>query len=127
MEIYSSLRWGKVSRGGRYACAWGEATNSRWCGELVRSPVISHPSRVAAGRTLKRGGVRLAENLTNVVPPVNADIPSAIQIHFVDAFDPHASPTKQAFIGRPTKGLLRFLNGGSFCAKTGKVTFRNDA
>jgi len=36
-------------------------------------------------------------------------------------------PPKQAFIGRPTKGLLRFLNGASFCAKTGKATFRNDA
>ena len=34
---------------------------------------------------------------------------------------------KQAFIGRPTKGLLRFLDGASFCAKTGKATFRNDA
>jgi hypothetical protein len=35
--------------------------------------------------------------------------------------------SKQAFIGKPTKGLLRFLVGASFLAKTGKATFRNDA
>ena len=41
----------------------------------------------------------LAKNLTNVVLPVNADIPSDIQIHFVDEFDPHSSPTGARGIG----------------------------
>jgi xanthine dehydrogenase YagR molybdenum-binding subunit len=41
----------------------------------------------------------LAKNLSNVALPVNADIPSGIQIHFVDEFDPHASPTGARGIG----------------------------
>jgi xanthine dehydrogenase YagR molybdenum-binding subunit len=41
----------------------------------------------------------LAKNLSNVSVPVNADIPSDIQIHFVDEFDPHASPTGARGIG----------------------------
>lgn len=41
----------------------------------------------------------LAKNLTNVVLPVNADIPSDIQVHFVDEFDPHSSPTGARGIG----------------------------
>jgi xanthine dehydrogenase YagR molybdenum-binding subunit len=34
-----------------------------------------------------------------VVLPVNADIPSDIQVHFVDEFDPHSSPTGARGIG----------------------------
>jgi xanthine dehydrogenase YagR molybdenum-binding subunit len=41
----------------------------------------------------------LAKNLSNIVIPVNADIPFDIQIHFVDEFDPHASPTGARGIG----------------------------
>jgi xanthine dehydrogenase YagR molybdenum-binding subunit len=41
----------------------------------------------------------LAKNLSNVMLPVNADIPSDIQIHFVDEFDPHSSPTGARGIG----------------------------
>jgi xanthine dehydrogenase YagR molybdenum-binding subunit len=41
----------------------------------------------------------LAKNLSNVSVPVNADIPSDIQIHFVEEFDPHASPTGARGIG----------------------------
>ncbi|MFC3077793.1 xanthine dehydrogenase family protein molybdopterin-binding subunit [Phenylobacterium terrae] len=41
----------------------------------------------------------LAKNLSNVSIPVNADIPADIQIHFVDEFDPHASPTGARGIG----------------------------
>jgi xanthine dehydrogenase YagR molybdenum-binding subunit len=33
----------------------------------------------------------LAKNLSNVVIPVNADIPTDITIHFVDEYDPYAS------------------------------------
>jgi hypothetical protein len=42
---------------------------------------------------LKRVGRWLAENLTNVVQLVKADIPSASQMHFADAFDPYATST----------------------------------
>jgi xanthine dehydrogenase YagR molybdenum-binding subunit len=35
----------------------------------------------------------LSKNLTGISPPVNADIPTDIQVHFVDEFDAHASPT----------------------------------
>jgi xanthine dehydrogenase YagR molybdenum-binding subunit len=41
----------------------------------------------------------LAKNLSNVSVPVNADIPSDIQIHFVDEFDAHSSPTGARGIG----------------------------
>jgi xanthine dehydrogenase YagR molybdenum-binding subunit len=41
----------------------------------------------------------LAKNLSNVSLPVNADIPADIQIHFVDEFDRHASPTGARGIG----------------------------
>ncbi|MET0386994.1 MAG: xanthine dehydrogenase family protein molybdopterin-binding subunit [Polyangiales bacterium] len=41
----------------------------------------------------------LAKNLSNVALPVNADIPEDIQIHFVDEFDEHASPTGARGIG----------------------------
>jgi xanthine dehydrogenase YagR molybdenum-binding subunit len=46
-----------------------------------------------------RHGRWLAKNLSNVAIPVNADIPSAITIHFVDEFDPHASPIGGRGIG----------------------------
>ena len=41
----------------------------------------------------------LAKNLSSVSIPVNADIPSDIQIHFVDEFDPHASAIGARGIG----------------------------
>jgi len=41
----------------------------------------------------------LAKNLSNVAVPVNADIPSAIDVGFVDEFDPHASPIGARGIG----------------------------
>lgn len=33
----------------------------------------------------------LAKNLSNVAIPVNADIPTSIDVTFVEEFDPHAS------------------------------------
>ncbi|HEX7388471.1 MAG TPA: xanthine dehydrogenase family protein molybdopterin-binding subunit [Acidiphilium sp.] len=41
----------------------------------------------------------LAKNLSNVAVPVNADIPSAIDVGFVDEFDEHASPIGARGIG----------------------------
>ena len=41
----------------------------------------------------------LAKNLSNVSIPVNADIPSAIDVGFVDEFDAHASPIGARGIG----------------------------
>jgi hypothetical protein len=41
----------------------------------------------------------LSKNLTGISLPVNADIPSDIQVHFVDEFDAHASPTGARGIG----------------------------
>jgi xanthine dehydrogenase YagR molybdenum-binding subunit len=41
----------------------------------------------------------LSKNLTGVSLPVNADIPADIQVHFVDEFDAHASPTGARGIG----------------------------
>jgi len=41
----------------------------------------------------------LSKNLTGVSLPVNADIPTDIQVHFVDEFDAHASPTGARGIG----------------------------
>jgi xanthine dehydrogenase YagR molybdenum-binding subunit len=42
----------------------------------------------------------LAKNLSNVAVPVNADIPlNAIDVGFVDEFDPHASPIGARGIG----------------------------
>src|SRR5439155_14694402 len=41
----------------------------------------------------------LAKNLSNVAVPVNADIPSAIDVGFIDEYDPHASPTGARGIG----------------------------
>jgi len=41
----------------------------------------------------------LAKNLSNVMLPVNADIPSDITIKFIDEFDPHASPIGGRGIG----------------------------
>jgi xanthine dehydrogenase YagR molybdenum-binding subunit len=42
----------------------------------------------------------LAKNLSNVAVPVNADIPaSAIDVGFIDEFDPHASPIGARGIG----------------------------
>ncbi|MEX3958816.1 xanthine dehydrogenase family protein molybdopterin-binding subunit [Trinickia sp. EG282A] len=41
----------------------------------------------------------LAKNLSNVVIPVNADIPTDITIHFVDEYDPHASAIGARGIG----------------------------
>jgi xanthine dehydrogenase YagR molybdenum-binding subunit len=35
----------------------------------------------------------LSKNMTGISLPVNADIPTNIQVHFVDEFDAHASPT----------------------------------
>jgi hypothetical protein len=40
-----------------------------------------------------------SKNLTGVSLPVNADIPADIQVHFVDEFDAHASPTGARGIG----------------------------
>jgi hypothetical protein len=34
-----------------------------------------------------------SKNLTGISLPVNSDIPTDIQVHFVDEFDAHASPT----------------------------------
>ncbi|MBV9634471.1 MAG: xanthine dehydrogenase family protein molybdopterin-binding subunit [Methylobacteriaceae bacterium] len=47
----------------------------------------------------KKLGRWLSKNLAGVAIPVNADIPSDIQIHFVDEFDPHASPLGAKGIG----------------------------
>ena len=41
----------------------------------------------------------LAKNLSNVAVPVNADIPSAIDVGFVEEFDEHASPIGARGIG----------------------------
>jgi len=41
----------------------------------------------------------LAKNLSNVAVPVNADIPSDIQIHFVEEYDEHASAIGARGIG----------------------------
>ena len=41
----------------------------------------------------------LAKNLSNVSVPVNADIPSAIDVGFVEEFDEHASPIGARGIG----------------------------
>jgi xanthine dehydrogenase YagR molybdenum-binding subunit len=41
----------------------------------------------------------LAKNLSNVAVPVNADIPSAIDVDFIDEFDEHASPIGARGIG----------------------------
>jgi xanthine dehydrogenase YagR molybdenum-binding subunit len=41
----------------------------------------------------------LSKNLTGVSIPVNADIPTDIQIHFVDEYDPHASAIGARGIG----------------------------
>jgi xanthine dehydrogenase YagR molybdenum-binding subunit len=41
----------------------------------------------------------LAKNLSNVAIPVNADIPGAIEVDFVDEFDPHASAIGARGIG----------------------------
>jgi xanthine dehydrogenase YagR molybdenum-binding subunit len=38
-------------------------------------------------------GCWLSKNLTGISLPVNADIPTNIQVHFVDELDAHASPT----------------------------------
>jgi len=39
----------------------------------------------------ERYGRYLSKNLSGVMLPVNADIPSDIDVFFVDEFDPHAS------------------------------------
>jgi xanthine dehydrogenase YagR molybdenum-binding subunit len=41
----------------------------------------------------------LAKNLSNVAIPVNADIPTNIDVTFVDEFDSHASPLGARGIG----------------------------
>lgn len=41
----------------------------------------------------------LSKDLAGVAIPVNADIPADIRIHFVDEFDPHASPLGARGIG----------------------------
>lgn len=41
----------------------------------------------------------LAKNLSGVAVPVNADIPADIDVHFVEEFDGHASPTGARGIG----------------------------
>jgi xanthine dehydrogenase YagR molybdenum-binding subunit len=41
----------------------------------------------------------LSKNLTGISLPVNADISTGIQVHFVDEFDAHASPTGARGIG----------------------------
>jgi xanthine dehydrogenase YagR molybdenum-binding subunit len=41
----------------------------------------------------------LAKNLSNIMVPVNADIPADITIRFTDEFDPHASPIGARGIG----------------------------
>lgn len=47
-----------------------------------------------------RYGRFLAKNLSNVAVPVNADIPSdAIDVGFIDEFDPHASPIGARGVG----------------------------
>ena len=46
-----------------------------------------------------RYGRFLAKNLSNVAVPVNADIPSTIDVGFVDEFDGHVSPTGARGIG----------------------------
>jgi xanthine dehydrogenase YagR molybdenum-binding subunit len=50
------------------------------------------PASTACGRWLSK-------NLTGVSLPVNADIPADSQVHFVDEFDAHASPTGARGIG----------------------------
>lgn len=47
----------------------------------------------------ERHGRWLAKNLSNVMIPVNADIPSDIEIRFVDEYDPLASPIGARGIG----------------------------
>jgi xanthine dehydrogenase YagR molybdenum-binding subunit len=47
----------------------------------------------------ERYGRYLSKNLSGVMLPVNADIPSEIDVFFVDEFDPHASPIGARGIG----------------------------
>jgi xanthine dehydrogenase YagR molybdenum-binding subunit len=47
----------------------------------------------------ERYGCYLSKNLSGVMLPVNADIPSDIDVFFVDEFDPHASPIGARGIG----------------------------
>jgi CO/xanthine dehydrogenase Mo-binding subunit len=48
--------------------------------------VVWGPACTSCGRWLSK-------NLTDISLPVNADIPTDIQVHFVDEFDAHASLT----------------------------------
>jgi xanthine dehydrogenase YagR molybdenum-binding subunit len=50
------------------------------------------PAGISCGRWLSK-------NLTGISPPVNADMSTGIQVHFVDEFDAHASPTGARGIG----------------------------
>jgi xanthine dehydrogenase YagR molybdenum-binding subunit len=50
------------------------------------------PARTSCGRWLSK-------NPTGISLPLNADIPTDIQVHFVDEFDAHASPTVARGIG----------------------------
>lgn len=59
---------------------WGKATME----ESVQEPVHAR---------------WMAKNLSNVVIPVNADIPGAIDVSFVDEFDEHAGPIGARGIG----------------------------
>ena len=47
----------------------------------------------------ERYGRYLSKNLSGVMLPVNADIPSAIDVFFVDEYDPHASPIGAKGVG----------------------------
>jgi xanthine dehydrogenase YagR molybdenum-binding subunit len=47
----------------------------------------------------ERYGRYLSKNLSGVMLPVNADIPSDIDVFFVDEFDPHASSIGARGIG----------------------------
>jgi len=62
----------------------------------------------------------LSRDLAGVAVPVNADIPSDIQIHFVDEFDAHASPLGAKGIGElGATGVAAAVANAVFAA-TGK-------
>jgi xanthine dehydrogenase YagR molybdenum-binding subunit len=69
-----------------------------------------------------RLGRWLSKNLSGVAIPVNADIPSNIQVHFVDEFDEHAGPLGAKGIGElGATGVAAAVANAVFDARAGGV------
>jgi hypothetical protein len=59
----------------------------------------------------------LSKNMTGISLPVNADIPTNIQVHFVDELDAHASQTGAHGIGElGTTGVAAAVANGAYDA-----------